>query len=451
MKAVMGLMSAVSRHVFHPLWDLKDGSQRLRVLRGLQSSQWLPLEELLRRQRARLEHIIRYAAAHSPYYHQLFREQHFDPGQFELAAFSALPFLTKSIIRASTDAILSQEFGREQLGHHKTGGSTGVSLTTYFDRDWLEIRTADAMRSDQWAGAFHGMKVAALWGNPPAARTIKARLRRLCIDRFVYLDTIDLNERTLDAFISAWRRERPEVLFGHSHSLYMLARYLLEKKVTDLRPQGIVSTSMMLLANERRAIEQAFACKVTDRYGSEEVGLIACECERHSGFHLNIEHLYIEFLRSDGSAAAPGEEGAIVITDLLNHGMPLIRYRIEDVGVPSERRCPCGRGLPLMERVAGRVADYLKRRDGSLVAGVSLVERTLTAIPGIEQLQIVQSAREEIVLNVVRANDFTQATEQALLREFQSVFGEGIVFRIRYVESVPQETSGKYRFSICRV
>jgi phenylacetate-CoA ligase len=104
-----------------------------------------------------------------------------------------------------------------------------------------------------------------------------------------------------------------------------------------------------------------------------------------------------------------------------------------------------------MERVTGRVADYLKRRDGSLVAGVSLVERTLTAIPGIEQLQIVQPAREEIILNVVRARDFTQESEQALLQEFRKVFGGGIEFRPQYVPSIPQESSGKYRFSICRV
>jgi len=190
---------------------------------------------------------------------------------------------------------------------------------------------------------------------------------------------------------------------------------------------------------------------VTNRYGCEEVGLIACECEQHAGLHLDIEHLYIEFLRPDGSPAASGEEGAIVLTDLLNRGMPFIRYRIEDVGVPTERRCACGRGLPLMERVTGRVADYLKRRDGSLVAGVSLVERTLTAIPGIEQLQIVQLAPDEIVLNVVRAADFTPASEAALLAEFGSVFGPGITFRPEYLERIAQERSGKYRFSICRI
>ena len=131
--------------------------------------------------------------------------------------------------------------------------------------------------------------------------------------------------------------------------------------------------------------------------------------------------------------------------------MPFIRYRIEDMGVPAERACSCGRGAPLMERLTGRVADYLKRRDGSMVAGVSLVERTLTAIPGIEQLQIVQPAIDEIVLNVVRAPDFTPHTEQALLAEFGAVFGAGVAVKAQYLERIPQERSGKYRFSICRI
>jgi phenylacetate-CoA ligase len=447
----MPFMSSLSRHVFHPLWDLKDGSRRLRVLRELERSQWLPLETLKARQDQRLRQMLRYAAAHSPYYQRVFREQRFDPEHFQLAAFQALPLLTKAIIRASTDEILSREFARSALGQHKTGGSTGVALTTYFDQDWREIRAADVLRSNQWAGCFHGMKVASLWGNPPLPKTLKQRLRAFLIDRFIYLDTIDLNERSIEDFIARWRRGKPEILFGHSHSLYMLARYVLEKRISDLRPRGIISTSMMLLANEREVIESAFGCKVTDRYGSEEVALIACECERHQGMHLNIEHLYLEFLRPDGTAAAPGEEGTIVITDLVNRGMPFIRYRIEDVGVPSERRCACGRGLPLMERVTGRVADYLKRRDGSMVAGVSLVERTLTAIPGLEQLQVVQPSIDQIVLNVVRAPDFSSATEEALLAEFRAVFGPGITIRTDYMERIRQERSGKYRFSICRI
>jgi phenylacetate-CoA ligase len=447
----MSLMNSLSRHVFHPLWDLKDGRRRLRILRELRRTQWLPLETLRARQSERLAQILRYAALHSPYYERLFRERRFDPGNFRLADFQRLPLLTKAIIRSSTEEMLSPEFPRSSLLEHRTGGSTGVALTVYFDPDWINPRTADTMRSNEWAGYFHGMKVASLWGNPPIPKTARQRIRALLIDRFIYLDTIDFNDRTVSEFIDRWRRGHPEILFGHAHSLYMLARFVLDHGISDLRPHGIISTSMMLLANERAVIEQAFACKVFDRYGSEEVALIAAECERHEGMHLNIEYLYIEFLREDGTEAAPGEEGAIVITDLFNRGMPLIRYQIGDVGAPTDRRCSCGRGLPLMERVTGRVADYLKRRDGSMVAGVSLVERTLTAIPGLEQLQVVQPSIGEIVLNVVRAPDFTPATEQALLAEFHNVFGPGIEIRTNYVERIAQQRSGKYRFAICRI
>lgn len=359
--------------------------------------------------------------------------------------------LTKAGIRAHTDEMLSVLYSRASLGSHKTGGSTGVALTTYFDRDWLELRTADAMRSDQWAGYFHGMKVAAIWGNPPLPASMRERVRAALLDRFLYLDTMNLNDETLAAFVVRWRAENPGVLFGHSHSLYMLARYLVEHGIVDLRPRGIISTSMMLLASERAVIESAFACKVTNRYGCEEVGLIGCECERHRGFHLDVEHLFIEFVRSDGSPAADGEEGAIVVTDLFNRGMPFIRYRIEDVGVPTDRTCDCGRGAPLMERVTGRVADYLKRRDGSLVAGVSLVERTLTAIRGIEQMQVVQRAIDEIELNIVPAADYSPASENALLGEFASVFGPMTNIRITRLTTIPQERSGKYRFSICNI
>jgi phenylacetate-CoA ligase len=444
-------MSSISRYVFSPLWDLKDGRTRLQILRGLNRSQWLPLETLRARQAERLGKMLRYAATHCPYYERVFREHRFTPENFQPEEFQALPLLTKAIIRGSTDEMLSREFARDSLGMHKTGGSTGVALTTYFDQDWLEPRSADALRSNQWAGYFHGMKVASLWGNPPVPRTFKQRMRARLLDRFVYLDTMDFSDNSVADFIERWRREGAEVLFGHAHSLFLLARYVIARDIHDLRPRGIVSTSMMLLSHERQVIEEAFACKVFDRYGSEEVGLIASECERHEGLHLSIEQLHIEFLRPDGTAAAPGEEGAIVITDLNNRGMPFIRYRIEDFGVPSARPCSCGRGMPLMGRLTGRVADYLKRRDGSMVAGVSLVERTLTAIPGLEQLQIVQPAIDQIVLNVVRAPDFTADTEQALLAEFGAVFGAGVNVSARYVEGIPQERSGKYRFSICRI
>ena len=300
----MALMSSLSRHVFHPLWNLKDGKHRLRILPGLLRSQWSSVEAMRERQLQHLRHIVRYAAKNSPYYGRIFAEHRFNPEQFTLEAFQGLPVLTKADIRASTDEILSREFARSTLGMHKTGGSTGVALTTYFDPGVARAAQRRCAALEPVGGLLPWHEGRLLWGNPPVPRTFKQRLRAKLIDRFVYLDTMDFSERSVADFIERWRREGAEVLFGHAHSLYMLARYVIAHGIQDLRPRGIVSTSMMLLANERQVIEQAFSCKVFDRYGSEEVGLIASECERHEGLHLSIEQLYIEFLKPDGTHGA---------------------------------------------------------------------------------------------------------------------------------------------------
>ena len=131
--------------------------------------------------------------------------------------------------------------------------------------------------------------------------------------------------------------------------------------------------------------------------------------------------------------------------------MPLIRYSVEDVGVPSDRVCKCGRGLPIMESVVGRVADFLKRVDGTLVAGVSLVERTLTAVAGVEQMQLVQNKLEEVVVYIVKSGRCDKAIMADLTTEFESALGKNMKIIYKFVEVIPQEKTGKYRFSICNI
>jgi phenylacetate-CoA ligase len=445
------VLTWLTRRVFFPLWEIKDGSRRHKYLRELSESQWQGSDSLRRRQWERLCEIVAYAFARVPYYKARYGAGGFEGVLRSWGDFRRLPLLGKQDIRSNGDRLLSDEFRREELVTAKTGGSTGTALTLFFDRRCQEMRNAAAMRSDRWAGWDIGMKVAAIWGNPPVADTLKKKLRNLLLDRVIYLDTMDINERSVCRFVEDWRRAMPRVIFGHSHSIYILARYLRDLRVTDLRPGGIVSTSMMLLTPERELIEEVFRCKVTNRYGCEEVGLIACECEQHDGLHLNTDHVVVEFLREDGSDAAPGENANIVVTDLINRGMPLIRYCIGDMGVPSERSCACGRGQPLMERITGRQADFLKRPDGSLVAGVSLVERTLTAIPGIEQMQLVQNEVNRLSVRLVRGSEFDQRAEESLRRELQSVFGEAVAVEIQYISSLDRSPAGKYRFAICNI
>jgi phenylacetate-CoA ligase len=363
-----------------------------------------------------------------------------------------IPILTKAEIRANTPAMISRGYDVNNLQRAKTGGSTGKALELYFTEECSELRNACALRHNLWSGWKRGEPVAAIWGNPVLPSSLREKLRQFVVEPpVIYLDTMMVSTDSVSRFVKEWRRVRPTLIFGHAHSIFILAKMLEGMGIFDLHPWGIISSSMMLLLNERKKIEEVFGTRVTDRYGCEEVSLIASECEKHEGMHLNIEHLYVEFIKDDGSCAAPGEPGKIVVTDLMNHAMPLIRYEVEDVGVPMDRKCSCGRGLPLMESVTGRVADFLFKRDGSKVAGVSLIENTLTKIPGIDQMQIVQESIDSFVVSVVPGSDFRESTKMDLNAYFKGLFGETVTVEIQVVRAIQSEPSGKYRFSICRI
>jgi phenylacetate-CoA ligase len=448
----MDLWSRFVGAISYPLWDLKDRSHRLREWRDLSRSQWLPRAELERRRWASARELIDYAIRHCPFYTERLRRSGIASGaDLKPEAWAQIPVLTKRDVRENTDALLSSQFRKEDLVQAKTGGSTGTALRVYFDRRCQEGRNAAALLTDCWAGWRPGMRRISVWGNPPRLRSLKARLRNALHDRMEFLDTMEINEASLERFLDSARRPTPFGIQGHAHSIFIVARWLERRGEHGIRPRSVVTTSMMLLQPERATIERVFGCSVTDRYGCEEVGLIASECEEHRGMHLNAPHLLVECLREDSTQAAPGEEGVLVLTDLLNRGMPMIRYRIDDLGVMSNRLCPCGRGLPLLERVTGRTADFLVRADGSLVAGVSLVERTLTALPGLEQMQIVQEALNRFRIRLVPSDGYGVDVANALVGEFRTVFGDAVEVNLDIVDSIAQDRSGKYRFSISHV
>jgi len=446
------IMPMVRRNVFEPLHGLISHSPRLAYWKGLEKSQYLSEARLREIQWQRLEEILRFAWKQNDFYCKRFQQAGLTPADIRSPDdFLRLPVLTKTEIRSNMSELVSRGFRLESLQQSKTGGSTGKSLELYFTEECSELRNACARRHDRWSGWEIGEPVAAVWGNPHYPVTTKEKLKQWMLAPIIYLDTMSINEKAVLDFVKEWNKARPTLLMGHAHSILVLAQFLRELGVNDIRPKGILSTSMMLIPSERKIIEEVFGIKVTDRYGCEEVSLIGCECEKHEGMHLNIEHLFIEFIKDDDTPAAAGEPGKIVVTDLMNRAMPLIRYQVEDVGVPSDRKCSCGRGLPLMESITGRVADFLIKQDGSLVAGVSLIENTLTKIPGIVQMQIVQDSIDSIMLLVVPGKDFYENNKIELLNYFKNLFGETVSIDIKLIQAIQPEPSGKYRFSICRI
>jgi phenylacetate-CoA ligase len=438
------------RHLIGPAWARWECSPYLRHYRVLRRTQYDDAETIHRRQLDRLAALVRHAYDTVPFYRERWQALGWTPADL-LHQWEQVPILSKSDIRTAGPALLSTPYRSEILRRKTTSGSTGVSLEIFVDEPSMQWKRACTLRSDEWSGWRFGERVAKVWGNPEyLQRGWRGRLRNALLDRATYLDTLHLDDVALAAFARGLNRRPPSLLFGHAHSLYLLAEYLRVRGGAGFRPHGIIATAMILHTWQRRVIEQVFACPVTNRYGCEEVGLVACECEEHDGLHVNADNLLVEVLR-DGQPAAPGSPGNVVVTDLSNRAMPLIRYQVGDVAVAADRRCRCGRGLPLLERLEGREADYVVTAGGELISGISLTENFALQVPGVAQLQIVQHAVDHFLFRVVRGPDFGPGGLARLRGLVEERFGPAVRFDCAFVDRIPQEPSGKYRFCISHV
>ncbi|MCS6866627.1 MAG: phenylacetate--CoA ligase family protein [Gemmataceae bacterium] len=437
------MLDFLNRYVMHPLLAWRDGSPRLRHLRTLERTQFDPPEVIAARQLAAVQKQLWHAWNTVPYYRSAWTKAGVHPSDVrDLADLSAFPVLTKADIRRHHRDLLSAAYDRANCRRKTTSGSTGVPLTIYCDEAAIHWKAACTIRSDQWSGYRLGQRVAKVWGNPEYRHFgLKGWLRNYFFDRAIYLDTLQLTEQRITAFAHAIRRHRPGLLFGHAHSLYLLACALRKSRLLDIRPNGIIATAMILHDWQRRVIEEVFSCPVTNRYGCEEVSLIACECEEHNGLHINADSLYTEVTN----------DGRLLLTDFSNRAMPLIRYQVGDVVVPSARRCPCGRGLPLLERIEGRDADYVVTPRGQLVSGISLTENFANLIPGTAQVQIIQESLTQFRIRLVADDGFNEASRAKVAELVQRTLGEGVDHEVELVDAIPQEASGKYRFCISKV
>jgi phenylacetate-CoA ligase len=450
-KFVNDVAATMVRAVIAPLWAWKEGSPYLRHIHSLERDAYRSPGQVEADQLIRLRALLRHARDNTSFYQQRMVAAGIDPEELEsLEDLQRLPLLTKEDIRADGESMLAANIPREHLVKKKTSGSTGVSLEFFVDEPSTQWKRAVTVKYDRWAGWDIGERVGAIWGNPEPKQHWRLWLRNLILNRHVYLDTLKMNEAAMLAYQATLVRKRPVILFGHAHSLYLFARFLEQRGLSGIHPRGIISTCMVLHDFERQTIERVFGCRVTNRYGCEEVSLIACECPT-GNMHLNCDNLIVEFIR-DGKPVPPGEPGAIVVTDLTNYGMPFIRYKVGDVGVLSTKKaCPCGCTYPIMQSLEGRVADYVVTSDGNYISGISLTENFAMRLPEVKQMQIVQIAIDQLLLRIVKGECFNEQSYDRLSMLVRERFGKEMKWDVEYVASIQSEESGKYRFCISYV
>jgi phenylacetate-CoA ligase len=424
--------------------------------RRMRELQWRPRGELDARALERLRALLAHAVAHVPYYRDLFARAGMTAQDVrDLADLSSLPITSKANLRAVfPTGVVADNLPVNRRRPMLTSGSTGLPFEFFWDRAAADVLLAASLFSLEWAGV--GIWDPRLVIAVPSYFTTNAeavsRLRRL--GRRLALGECSANlasdQLTTAAFRTAVRqvaRGGRYFIRGYPAAIARLARRLLEEGAPRASAPAVVMTySETLTPADEVSIRQAFGCEVINYYSSWDVPQMAQTCpDNREVLHVNSERVILRVVRSDGSTAAPGETGLVVVTDLANHVMPLINYAIGDRAVAGGP-CPCGRGFPTLASVEGRDTEVIRTPDGRQVNGTFLghfLAFVVGVIPYIWEYQIAQPMLNTVTLRVVPTPRFTPAFAKTLQEELTRLLGLGLTVGVEVVDHIPLEPSGK--------
>jgi phenylacetate-CoA ligase len=431
-----------------PLHERLKRHSSVERLRELEASQWWPRVELDALRVGRLRRFLTDASRHVPYYRRVFDEAKFDPSTTRsLGDLARLPFLTKALIRANTDALKADD--APVLRRYNTGGSSGEPLVFYIGKGRVSHDVAAKWRATRWWGVDIGDPEVVLWGSPiELGAQDRMRLLRDRLLRTKLLPAFDMSLANLDRFVAEIRARRPRMLFGYPSALAKVAAHAKARgqRLDDLGVRVVFVTSEMLYDHQHELIGKAFGCKVANGYGGRDAGFIAHQCPQ-GGMHISAEDIVVEIVGPGGEPVADGEPGEIVVTHLATRDFPFIRYRTGDIGILAQRMCACGRSLPLLEEIQGRSTDFVIAADGTVMHGLALIY-ILRDLPGIASFKIVQESRQRIRVQIVAAADFPSAMEQRIRDGFRARLGASVEVTIERVDVIEPERSGKFRYVV---
>jgi len=416
--------------IFYSLFDLYN----------LKRNQWLSTKELEEIQNRKLKRLINHAYENVPYYHKLFDSVNVKVEDIKTVEdLYKIPITNKLTLQSlPITEITAKNVSLSKCVRKRTSGSHGIPLTIYYhkkDKNFLDMVWARARLENGQRLIDKRVSIR----NPHYFPTKKRWYEHFSIWRRVNISCFDDVENQLKIL----EKVNPEVITSYPSSLKLLAMALEEQKNRKINSRLIFTSTELLNADARRFIQSKFEAPIFDFYGANELGLIAWECNKRSGYHINIDSVVVEFIWN-GKKIKSGERGKLICTALHSYAMPFIRYEIGDVGIKSDEKCACERGLPLMRIIEGRIDDFIVLPDEKMVSPYSLIY-IMKNIPGISRYQIIQEEKDKILVLIIKGKEFTQHTITSIRRNLEKALGKDVKIDIKIVDNIPCDKSGKFR------
>jgi phenylacetate-CoA ligase len=436
------------RSVLFPLWEQRV-RQRPVVERWhqLRRTQWQSADELAATQREQLAALLRHAYDHVPFYRKRFDAAGTTPDD----GLAALPIVRRADLQRAGEDWASTVAPLPTV-RKQTSGTTGEPLLFGYEPDSEHWRRAVKYRGYEWAGYRPGDRALHFWGVPITDDTSWKQRIKIALDRRmnrdIYIPCAVMTDDRLADVAEVIARVRPQVIVCYAQAGAELARFIHRNGLRSWPTTPVICGAERVMPRDRADLEETFGPAVFDTYGCREVMMIAAECEAHQGMHVAMENLVVEILDPMGRAVREGESGEVVITDLHNFGQPFIRYANGDIATAgADRRCPCGRALPRIQSVQGRISETLRDGNGAAVSGIALSFVVQGVSHAIRQFQAVQHKDRSVTISVVPVQELSAAAIDEIRSHGEQLLA-GVSVAVRVVPDLPRSPAGKHHLVV---
>jgi len=407
-------------------------------------------EELLEFQEKYLTKLLTHTYENVPYYHYTLRKIGvINDGTVDLSKFNQIPILTKEIMRKHHKELISMDYAKRKWYYNSSGGSTGEPIR--FVQDDLYGKWGNAANY-YWYKDILGIdepnvKKVFLWGSErdlfKGGFGSKANFINW-LNNTLFLNSFRLTEEDMENYIKILNTYKPDLIRGYAGSLYELSRYAERKNKAIHKPNVIISSAETLKEEMREKIETVFGTKLYDFYGSRESNNLAGEC-KEGLMHILAFHNYVEILDNNCQPVKEREEGRVIVTNLHNYSMPLIRYEIGDIAERGPDRCKCGNKLPSFQKVTGRITDHLIKEDGTFISGSALT-LTFNLIEWVRAFQIIQEEFKKVRILVVPNGMINDLDKNNINNKIKFLLGHDCKIEWEIANNISTTQSGKYLY-----
>ena len=444
----------ISRRIVYPLQERLLQRPTFAYLESLEQSQWLDRTDVEALQSRKLAALLRTAAAHSPWHAERIRAAGIDlahDAPVTLDELRKLPAMTRREARDNVDRI-RWPAAPGGIARYTTGGSSGEPLIFYFGRSRQASDAAGRMRARRWWGVDVGDREVYLWGAPAELdKTDRIKTFRDGLLNQLVLNAFAMSADAMDRYLEAIQAFRPCCIYGYASSVALLAARALARgrrlQLPELRV--VCATGEPLYPHQRQLISDAFGVSVANEFGSRDIGFTAHETPCGQMLLMS-ESIILEVLDEEGQPVPVGTLGEAVMTGLCSEAQPFIRYRTGDMVRMSAEPCGDGRGLHVLAEVVGRSTDFVVRGDGTMMHALAVIY-VLRDVTGVAQFRFIQHALHDVEVLVVPSAHWSDGARAKVTAGLMQRLGNDVRIRIRLVDAIPVETSGKYRYVVSHV